>query len=122
MAKFNEITFMVYDKLGIESDDARFTEEHIIFMLGIWRSQLLKQQYSDSKKSIPSSNYQTICVDLQDTVDCLNGRTVSSIKKIPNFVNIGEDNVNIIPVGDRFNNIRFTLTNEERFKYTGNNK
>lgn len=122
MAKFNEMAYMVYDKLGINSDDSRFEIDHIIFMLNTWRAQLLKQQYTDQKKNISNANYQTICVNLENAGDCLSGDIIKSVEKVPNFLNIGTGSVNIVPTGDRLNNIEFTLVDESRIRFVGNNK
>ena len=62
-----EITYMVLDELKVQSDDSHFTEEHVIFLLSKFRALLLKQRYgTDIKKSVPESNYQTICLDLEE--------------------------------------------------------
>ena len=45
MATFGEITYMVLDMLKELHDDAYYTEEHIIFLAGRYRSFLLKQRY-----------------------------------------------------------------------------
>ena len=59
------MVFMVLDELKGMSDDFTFTEDHIIFLLGKFRAFLLKQRYySDVKKAISESNYQTICLEL----------------------------------------------------------
>ena len=55
---------MIADELELFSDDATYTEDHIIYLLGKYRAFLLKQRYADIKKQIPESNYQTICLDL----------------------------------------------------------
>ena len=64
MSKYRELVYMVLDELKLSSDDSYFTEDHIIFLLGKYRTLLLKQRYSDIKKPIPESNYQTICLNL----------------------------------------------------------
>ena len=55
---------MTLDQLKLVSDDATYTVEHVLFLSNKYRSLLLKQSYSDIKKQIPESNYQTICLDL----------------------------------------------------------
>ena len=64
---------MVLDELKGMSDDFTFTEGHIAFLLGKYRSFILKQRYyTDIKKAISESNYQTICLDLIE-VPAING-------------------------------------------------
>ena len=65
--KWREAIYMVLDEIKGSSDDFTYTKEHIAFLLGKYRALLLKQRYSDIKKRIPESNYQTICLDLQVT-------------------------------------------------------
>jgi len=48
---------MALDELKLHSDDANFTEEHIIFLADKYRAILLKQRYADVKKEIPLANY-----------------------------------------------------------------
>ena len=57
MATFKELTYLVLDKLKLNSDDSSFSEEHVLFMLNTYRTFLLKQRYSDIKKKMPESNW-----------------------------------------------------------------
>ena len=61
---YNELIYMVLDELKLSSDDSYYTPDHVIFLLVKYRSFLLKQRYSDIKKQIPDSDYQSICLDL----------------------------------------------------------
>ena len=53
MSTYKELTYMVLDELKLSSDDAQFTEDHVMFLLNKYRTFLLKQRYSDIKKQIP---------------------------------------------------------------------
>jgi hypothetical protein len=83
---------------------------------------LLDQKYKDIRKEIPESNYQTICVDLEQfnesDDDCVSNTYMRSTKKIPNMLNIGNQKVSSLDffMGD------FNYVNNERFKYAGNGK
>jgi hypothetical protein len=106
MATYNEIAYMIYDKLGLSSDDSRFNIDHIFFLMKSFRTVLLKRQYTDAKKSIPLSNYQTICINLETNVNCITGSVTKSIDKIPDTLNLNSnDNIFINPRGDLFNNL-----------------
>jgi len=61
---YKEIIYMCLDELHLTSDDSLFNEDHILFLINKYRAFLLKQRYSDIKRQIPESNYQTICLDL----------------------------------------------------------
>lgn len=114
---------MVLDELKLISDDSHFQEEHVLFLLDKYRSFLLKQRYSDVRKEIPESNYQTICVDLEQ-VNAVNGTPcagedyMKSLQEIPNMMQVGKQKISSL---DYFQG-NFTYTNNERFKYVGNNK
>ena len=69
MNTLREMVYMVIDQLKNLSDDSYYTEEHIIYLLNKYRALLLKQRYSDVKRQVPESNYQTICIDLERSED-----------------------------------------------------
>lgn len=123
MSTYRQLVYMVLDELKIKSDDSHFQEEHIIFLLDKYRAFILKQRYSDIRKEIPESNYQTICVDL-NRVSAINGEActgldyMKSIQEIPHFIPVGEQKVSSV---DFFQG-NFIYTNNERFKYVGENK
>ena len=125
MAKYKEIVSMVLDELKITSDDSIFTEGHIIFLAGRYRSFLLKQRYyTDLKKQIPQSNYQTLCLNLEsveavDGMACEYGYYLRSTKPIPNLLPFG--NTRLYAAGSYYKgNIEFVT--KDRFKYVGGNK
>ena len=114
---------MVLDELKIVSDDSHFQEEHVLFLLDKYRTFLLKQRYSDIRKEIPESNYQTICVDLKqvnaiDGTPCTGADYMKSLQEIPNMMQVGKQKISSL---DYFQG-NFAYTNNERFKYVGNNK
>lgn len=123
MSTYRELTYMVLDKLKLTSDDAQFTEDHIMFLLDKYRAFLLKQKYSDIRKSIPESNYQTICLDLIEVPaicgdDCEGGTYLRSKLKIPFLMHIG--NPRVFPI-DYYQG-EITYINRDRMRYVGYNK
>lgn len=125
MAKYKEIVSMVLDEMKVTSDDSIFTEEHIIFLLGRYRSFLLKQRYyTDLKKQIPESNYQTLCLSLEKTeaiegLPCIGGYYLRTTKPVPNLLSFG--NVRFYAASSYFMG-DITMVSKDRFKYVGNNK
>ena len=120
---WKEAIYMVIDELKLQSDDATYTEEHIMFLLKNYRTFLLKQRYSDIKKQIPESNYQTICLDLIEVPaisgdPCEGGSYLRSKKKIPFLMKIGIPRV--YPI-DYYQG-EITYVSRERMKYVGYNK
>ena len=122
MSTYRELIYMCLDTLKITSDDAVFTEDHIVFLLNKYRSILLQQKYSDVRNSISSSNYQTLCLDLtlDDTKsrDVCKGTILRSVEKIPNLLNIGNTEVSLKDyyLGE------VTLVSPNRLRYVGNNR
>lgn len=119
---YKELVYLVLDELKLTSDDSVINENHVIFLLSKYRNFILKQRYSDIKKPIPESNYQTICLDLQVTdniegVSCA-GSTLKSIQQIPNLMKIG--NQRVYPT-DYFQG-EITIVSRERLRYVGHNK
>lgn len=125
MAKYKEIVSMVLDELKITSDDSIFTEGHIIFLAGRYRSFLLKQRYyTDLKKQIPDSNYQTLCLDLEQTeaiegLPCIGGYYLRSTKPVPALLPFG--NSRFYTAASYFKG-DITMVSKDRFKYVGENK
>ena len=123
MSTYKELIYMCLDELKLYSDDALYTEEHIMFLLGKYRTFLIKQRYSDVKKHIPESNYQTICLDLIEVPaisgePCEGGSYLRSKEKIPFLMKIG--NPRVYPI-DYYQG-EITYVSRDRMRYVGYNK
>lgn len=123
MSTYKELVYMCLDELKLYSDDALYTEEHIMFLLGKYRTFLIKQRYSDVKKQIPESNYQTICLDLIEIPaisgePCEGGSYLRSKEKIPFLMKIG--NPRVYPI-DYYQG-EITYVSRDRMRYVGYNK
>ena len=121
--KVSEIVYLILDELKLSSDDAKFTEDHIIFLIDKYRTFLLKQKYSDIRKHISESNYQTVCLDLIEVpsicgTDCEYGTYLRSKEKIPFLIQIG--NPRVYPINYYQGEIAYV--NRDRMKYVGYNK
>ena len=68
MATFGEIVYMVLDMLKEHSDDAYYTEEHIIFLASKMRALLLERKYKNSRNGsysvMSEENQQQVCLML----------------------------------------------------------
>ena len=123
MSTYKELIYMCLDELKLYSDDALYTEEHIMFLLGKYRTFLIKQRYSDVKKQIPESDYQTICLDLIEVPaisgePCEGGSYLRSKEKIPFLMKIG--NPRVYPI-DYYQG-EITYVSRDRMRYVGYNK
>lgn len=121
--KYKDIVYMVLDEIKSTSDDAFFTEEHVLLLVNNYRNFILKQRYSDIKKPIPESNYQTICLNLIQVpaiagVPCGGGTFLRSKEKVPFMMKIGTPKV--YPINYYLGEI--TYVNRERMRYVGYNK
>lgn len=116
---------MVLDMLKVTSDDATFTEDHVIFLAGRYRSFLLKQRYSqDLKKQIPESNYQTLCLELEkaeaiEGFPCEGGYYLRTTKEVPVTLPCGT--TRLFTSGSYYHG-EITFVSRDRMKYTGYNK
>lgn len=114
---------MCLDELKVTSDDSLITEEHILFLADKYRNFILKQRYSDVKKPIPESNYQTICLNLIQVpaiagVPCEGGTFLRSKDKVPFLMKIGTPKV--YPLNYYLGEI--TYVSRDRMRYVGYNK
>lgn len=120
---YREAIYMVLDEIKGTSDDSLYTEDHIMFLLKNYRAFLLKQRYSDIKKPIPESNYQTICLDLTEVPaisgePCEGGTYLRSKVKVPFLMKIGTPRV--YPI-DYYQG-EITIVSRDRMRYVGYNK
>lgn len=123
MSTFREIIYMILDEMKISTDDSYFTEDHIMYLINKYRVLILKQRYSDIKKQIPESNYQTICLDLIEVPaisgePCEGGSYLRSKEKVPFLMQIGVPK--IYPIDYYQGGI--TYVSRERMRYIGYNK
>lgn len=121
---YREVCYMCLDSLKAVSDDSYITLEHVLFLISKLRALILKQRYSDIKKEIPQSNYQTICLDLIQVPaiagePCEGGTYLRSEKKVPSTMSIGTNTV--YPV-DFYQGTHITYVSRERMRYVGENK
>lgn len=123
MTTYKELVYYVLDALKLVSDDSVIQPEHVLFLLDKYRGFILKQRYSDIKKEIPESNYQTICLDLKNVEAyendaCGGNGYLRSEEKVPNMMTIGGQKISTLDYfqGD------IAYVNRDRFKYVGGNK
>lgn len=123
MSTYRELVYLVLDELKISSDDSFYTEDHVIFLLGKCRGLLLKQQYKDIKKDIPESNFQTICMKVEQVPAisgeiCEGGTYLKSTVKIPSLSTIIAPRVY---TSDYYQG-NISYISRERMRYVGYNK
>ena len=89
--KVSEIVYYCLDAIKAFSDDSSVNEDHIIFLLSKYRGALL-QQYHNIKKVIPESNYQVICLQMENTgaIPCIGGPRLVSTQELPDMIPVGK--------------------------------
>lgn len=126
MATFREIVYMALDLLKERSDDAYYTEEHMMFLAGKFRAYLLERKYSKSRNKafteMSGENEQEICVSLEKTHLLPNGcggTWLKSTEPIPETLDVSEPKISTI---SPMIHSMVTMIPEERMPYVGYNK
>ncbi len=109
------------------SDDAFFTEEHVIFLLKKYRSFLIKKEQEKQKSTTDIASefeYQQICLDLEkvaaiDGEPCTGGYYLRTTKKIPKILEGNQPRV--YPI-DFYQGINICFIPRDRMRYVGTNK
>ena len=123
-----EIVYMCLDLAKANtSDDAFFTEEHIIFLLKKYRSFLIKKEQEKQRATTDIASefeYQQICLDLEkvaaiDGSPCSEGYYLRTTKKIPKILEGNEPRV--YPI-DFYQGINISYIPRDRMRYVGTNK
>lgn len=124
MTDFRHIVYMVLDELKIDSDDSYYTPEHVIFLVSKYRALLLKQRYSDLKRTIALSNYSSLTFLLVPVSSdpCGVGIYLRSSEKLPDLMDlagiIGSTKVTTHNVLSK----PVTFVNNSRFRYIGKDR
>ena len=133
---YRELVYMTLDALKIHSDDAKFTEDHVIFLLNKYRAYALHQKYSKTLEGVNNRNYQSINIecktgDVTFLQDISGGMILRSDKEIPSIINISLPEVQVettVVEGEGENtttykgNESIVFTTEDRIRYTGFNR
>lgn len=118
-----QLVYMVLDELKGMSDDFSYTQEHIVFLAGNYRAQLLHQKYAGTNIPVPESNYSNICLKLEEAPMIIGnpceGSYLRSTEKIP-FVLKGF--YPIIYPTDYYRGTNITYVSRDRMRFVGNNK
>lgn len=105
MITLRKIVFDISELLNANSDDSRFSEEHIAYTVGNKRNMLLKQYMSNLTKEIPLEATQAVCLSLEVDDACLDDEKVlKSILKVPSTLhNTGRSGlVKVVSNGSHF--------------------
>lgn len=117
---YRELVYMALDALKIHSDDSKFTEDHVIFLLNKYRAYALQQKYSKTLEGVNSKNYQKLEILMVGNMGDRpgEGRYFISTKVIPSILNIAIPTVE----SEVFNAKEITFISSNRLRYVGYNK
>ena len=121
-----EIVYMCLDLLKQNSDDAFYTEEHLIFLLKKYRAFLIKKEQDKERSTTDIASefeYQQICLNLEkiDAMDghpCTGGYYLRTTQKIPKLLEGIQPRV--YPL-DFYQGINVAYVARDRMKYIGSN-
>lgn len=126
MATFAEIVYSCLDILKERTDDAYYTEEHIIFLASKMRALLLERKYRGSRNGafapMSEENKQEICIDIEPASLVPEGCTglwLRSVNEVPDTV--GGSVPSAYTVSDMIHG-QVTFIPQERIPYVGHNK
>ena len=123
MTTIRQLINLVLDETKQNTDDSFFTPEHAAFLIGKARNLLLKQQYKNMKEQMMESNFQTICLDLEQIPAycnewCEGGFYLKSTEKVPFLLPIYAPRI----YGEDYFQGVINLVGRDRFRFVGNNK
>ena len=123
MATYSEVVYACLDLLKEKTDDAHFTEEHVIFFASHMRNLLLERKYKNSRNQtftpMSDENLQDICLTLEPTEMLPSGCTglwLHSIEEIPDTINVS--NTTLSTISDMIQST-VTFIPPERMPYVG---
>ena len=125
MATFREIVYMTLDLLKEHSDDAYYTEEHILFLAQKMRAVILGKKYKGAKQSafqpMASGNTQEICLSVEPATDLTGACSGGWLKTTQTIPALLFDDVDVYPISDVLST-NLTYIPIERMPYVGHNR
>lgn len=113
---YREMIYIVLEQVKGLSDDFKFNEEHVKFLLDRYRSYYIKKYYSQATSLLPQSLFQTKTIELEEYGDCCSNQ-LRSVDKIPDTL-IGS---HIVTTANEFGD-RINFLPSKQYKAAGNSK
>jgi len=126
-----EIIYAIREKLKSYTDDTRYTDSYLYFLMNLKRALFIRREYNQLQRTIDAEVLQTICIPLEevDTSECpecapgCDTRTVvRTTLRLPKTIELHNRNTitKISPVGVYERPINFITM--ERMPYAGESK
>ena len=126
----NEIIYAIREKLKAYTDDTRYTNGYLMFLINLKRSLFIRREYNQFQRTIDVDTLQSICMDIEavdesECPDCgeLGGCQIyRTVEKLPKRIELHNRQVitRIAPLGVA--NKPFTIVSRNRFIYAGEAK
>ena len=121
-----ELVYSILDLLKTSSDDAFYTEDHVLFLVKKYRSFLIKKEQDKEKSSSDIASefeYQQICLDLEEVsaIDgrpCTGGNYLRTTNTIPRILEGIQPR--IYPV-DYYQGTNISYVSRDKMRFVGSN-
>lgn len=126
MATFGEIVYSVLDLLKEHSDDAFYTEEHILFLAKQMRALLLERKYRMTRNGVfanmSEENKQQLCVELEPATMLPSGCGGDWLRSTAEIPQLLSTSTGVTCTGHDMLQSVVTFIPMERMPYVGYNK
>lgn len=78
---YREFVYMCLDEIKLLTDDSYITEDHVLFLIGKYRSLALYKKYSESNLPVSTSNFQEFKIRLEPATNV--GKNIAYKSTIP---------------------------------------
>lgn len=94
-----EIIYAIREKIKAYSDDSRYTDSYLMYLINLKRAVYIRREYNQMQKTFDSDSLQTFCMELEEadgstcpeciSADCGGGCTVIRTKlKMPGTIEL----------------------------------
>ena len=127
-----EIIYAIREKLKAYTDDTRYTDAYLFFLINLKRALYIRREYNQQQRKIDQEVLQTICMELEEVdssvcpecseIGCGECEVIRTVKKLPNTIELHNRQtiLKVSPIGvfDR----PFSWVDINRIPYVGEGK
>jgi hypothetical protein len=125
-----EIIYAVREKLKAYSDDSRYTDSYLMYLINLKRAVYIRREYNQLQRTFDSDVVQTFCMELEEVdssvcpecAACEDCTVIRTKQKLPNTIELHSraSIVRVSPVGiyDR----PFSIVSMNKMPYAGEGK
>ena len=123
----NEIIYAIREKLKSYTDDTRYTDDYLLYLINLKRSTFLRREYNRPNVTFDEQILQTICLEMElvDSSECpecfINNRCdiLRTVKKLPELIDLHSRSVitRVAPIG--VTSQPMSIVGRRKFQYVG---